>query len=211
MATSVAIVEGEVTEDVATLVGKDKTGPMDSHHPGLGPTTPHWPTYPQWPPASPWPNQAWQNSVNQPRLSVANQHSTSSSNNASGILGHAPTQNGTAYLSTHAPSVTTSPPIQNTDFIPTTLANAFNSMTFSDLSDAAWYMDIGATPHLTAQSGSLFSLSTRSNLPLITVGNGSLLPAIASGHTFISSISHPLYLHNVLLCPKILKNLIYVR
>ncbi|KAL1218154.1 Retrovirus-related Pol polyprotein from transposon RE1 [Cardamine amara subsp. amara] len=57
----------------------------------------------------------------------------------------------------------------------------------------------------------LSTLSLIVLLFLIIVGNGSLLPALASGHTCLTYNSRPLHLNNVLLCPQILKNLISVQ
>ena len=76
-------------------------------------------------------------------------------------------------------------------------------------------MDTGATAHLTSQPGMIFispmSPSYNNSLPLITVGNGSNLPATAIGNSSISTTSRSLILRNVLLCPRILKNLVSVR
>lgn len=98
-----------------------------------------------------------------------------------------------------------------TEMIPTVLANAFNTMSLSDPTDAGWYMDTGATAHLTAQPSKISSLSLSAPLPLVTVGNGALIPATAIGHSSFPSSSRPLVLKNVLLCPQILKNLISVQ
>ena len=96
-----------------------------------------------------------------------------------------------------------------------TLASAFNTMTLQDPNDSGWYMDTGATAHLTSQPGMIFispmSPSYNNSLPLITVGNGSNLPATAIGNSSISTTSRSLILRNVLLCPRILKNLVSVR
>uniref|UniRef100_A0A1J3IC71 Uncharacterized protein n=1 Tax=Noccaea caerulescens TaxID=107243 RepID=A0A1J3IC71_NOCCA len=40
------------------------------------------------------------------------------------------------------------------ELIPTALASSFNTMTLQDPSDSGWYMDTGATAHLTSQPGS---------------------------------------------------------
>ncbi|KAG7620191.1 hypothetical protein ISN44_As04g012080 [Arabidopsis suecica] len=173
------------------------------------PNQPQWPSYPQWPnmpiwPTTPPPPQFY----GQPRFHIGSQPPTLPQR-AQGILGHAPPSNGSAFLTSAQPI--TSP--ANTDIIPTTLANAFNTMTFSDPNDAGWYMDSAATAHLTAQPGTLSSITSSSNssLPLVTVGNGSTIPVTSYGQTTIPSSSRPLHLNNVLICPQILKNLISVR
>uniref|UniRef100_A0A1J3ITL3 Retrovirus-related Pol polyprotein from transposon TNT 1-94-like beta-barrel domain-containing protein n=1 Tax=Noccaea caerulescens TaxID=107243 RepID=A0A1J3ITL3_NOCCA len=84
-------------------------------------------------------------------------------------------------------------------------------MTYQDLADHGWYMDTGATAHLTSQPGALSLTQNSSSLPIVTVGNGSSLPVIAKGFTSFPTSSRPLYLQKILLCPGILKNLVSVR
>lgn len=116
--------------------------------------------------------------------------------------------NGATYL-----AQTSQPSQPQHGLIPTALASAFNTMTLQDPSDSGWYMDSGATAHLTSQQGnlSLSPTSSYSGLPLVTVGNGKTLPVTAKGNTHFTTPSRPLYLQNVLLCPGILKNLVSVR
>lgn len=99
----------------------------------------------------------------------------------------------------------------NIELILTALAHAFKTNTISDPSNTKWYMDTGATAHLTSQYDNISSLSSQVGFPWITVGNGAFIPSTAIGHASISASTPPLSLNNVLLCPKILKNLIYVR
>lgn len=165
----------------------------------------YWPSYLLWPNNPYWPNSLWPNSPNQTRYNLETQPPASPTNFSSGILGHVPPQAGSAYISTHNPPVPTTSLTQNYELIPTALAKAFNTMTHSDASDSGWYMDTGATAHLTAQPYTLSFIFSNSSLPLITVENSSLLHATASGQSSISTASRTLYLNNVLLCPKILK------
>lgn len=99
---------------------------------------------------------------------------------------------------------------QNT-FLPDSLTHAFNTMAFHDPSDSTWYMDTGATNHIASDPGILRSTFNLSNLPSITVGNGSCAPVMTLGQGILHSSSRHFYLHNVLVCPSIIKNLISVR
>jgi hypothetical protein len=74
-------------------------------------------------------------------------------------------------------------------------------------------MDSGASSHMASNSNSLASIHppnsfTPSN---IIVGNGSLLPVTGTGTLSFFTLNHPLYLHNILISPEIIKTLIYVR
>ncbi|CAA7057552.1 unnamed protein product [Microthlaspi erraticum] len=126
------------------------------------PMPPPWASQPQWPNQPHWPNPSWPNQY----PSVASRHPTPTPPSP-GLLGSTPRS---AYVATHNSS-TTSMPDQSSDLISTALANAFNTMTVSDPGDAGWYMDTGATAHLTAQPGNISSLSSQASLPLITVDN----------------------------------------
>ncbi|XP_019084329.1 PREDICTED: uncharacterized protein LOC109125962 [Camelina sativa] len=117
-------------------------------------TPPQWPIYPQWPTFPQWPNSPQPPSPFGPSPPQARFHAgPTPPQPTQGILGHAPSPTGSAYLTTTHPTAA-SP--SNTDLIPTTLAHAFNTMTFPDPNDAGWYMDTGATAHLTSQPGSSF-------------------------------------------------------
>lgn len=78
--------------------------------------------------------------------------------------------------------------------------------------EANWYMDSGASSHLSSSSGNLSSINTTSNSHSnIIVGNGSSLPIFCSGHTFFPNPTRPLHLSNVLVSPELITNLISVR
>lgn len=76
--------------------------------------------------------------------------------------------------------------------------------------DANWYMDTGATSHMTNDSGTLRAYLNSSTLPVIYVGNGKSIPVVGSGTATLNSID-PLHLKNVLHVPDIIKNLVSVR
>ena len=117
-----------------------------------------------------------------------------------GILGPRPA------LQIQGPNNGSQKPEPTVDF-----ATAFNTMTLVDPSDAQWYMDSGATAHLSNSTGNLkftFDLSTGKS---VTVANGSSIPIQKAGSISFSTHSRPLSLSNVLVTPSIIKNLISVR
>ncbi|GKA93536.1 ribonuclease H-like domain-containing protein [Tanacetum coccineum] len=81
-------------------------------------------------------------------------------------------------------------------------------MAFHDLQ---WYMDTGATSHLSSHIGNLHTSSLNHNFHLIIVGNGSSIPVTHSGHVQIPNPFRPLHLRNVLVTSNIIKNLVSVR
>ncbi|CAL9245815.1 unnamed protein product [Arabidopsis halleri] len=81
----------------------------------------------------------------------------------------------------------------------------------NDPSASEWFMDTGATAHLTPTAGILNSNLNHSTGNSVIVGNGSSIPITSSGNTTIPSKTKPLLLQNVLVAPKIVKNLISVR
>ncbi|GJS60999.1 ribonuclease H-like domain-containing protein [Tanacetum coccineum] len=91
---------------------------------------------------------------------------------------------------------------------PTSLPSAFSTMT---LQDPTWNMDTGATSHLNSNARNLSTLFNTRLFPYINVGDGNSIPVTNTGHSIIPSAHRPLHLHNVLVTPNIIKNLIYVR
>ncbi|GJX99294.1 ribonuclease H-like domain-containing protein [Tanacetum coccineum] len=77
--------------------------------------------------------------------------------------------------------------------------------------DQQWYMDTGATSHLSSHTGNLHTSSLNRNFNSIIVGNGSSIPVTHSGHVQIPNPYRPLHLRNVLVTPNIIKNLVSVR
>ncbi|GJX84214.1 hybrid signal transduction histidine kinase M [Tanacetum coccineum] len=90
----------------------------------------------------------------------------------------------------------------------TSLPSAFSTMT---LHDPTWNMDTGATSHLNSNAHNLSTLFNSRLYPSIHVGDGNSIPVTNTGHSIIPSLHRPLHLHNVLVTPNIIKNLIYVR
>jgi hypothetical protein len=72
-------------------------------------------------------------------------------------------------------------------------------------------MDTGASAHMSSDAGNLNSLSSNPPHKHIMVGDGSSIPVSHSGHTSIPTSSRPLTLRDVLVTPRIVKNLISVR
>ena len=89
------------------------------------------------------------------------------------------------------------------------LASTFSTMTVTPPVNNDWYLDTGASSHMTSHDGTLSHSSTpRFPSPTsIVVGNGSLLPVTATGKAQLG----PLVLNNVLVSPQLIKNLISVR
>jgi hypothetical protein len=92
------------------------------------------------------------------------------------------------------------------------LAQNFSTMTLNP-PQSEWYADFGAGSHMSSDAGKLstVSLPNLSTPSSIIVGNGALLPVTAIGsHTFPFP-NRNLVLHNVLVSPHIIKNLISIR
>ncbi|GJR94789.1 ribonuclease H-like domain-containing protein [Tanacetum coccineum] len=77
--------------------------------------------------------------------------------------------------------------------------------------DQQWYMDTGATSHLSSHTGNLQTSSLNRNFHSVIVGNGSSIHVTHSGHVQIPNPYRPLHLRNVLVTPNIIKNLVLVR
>lgn len=77
--------------------------------------------------------------------------------------------------------------------------------------DENWYMDSGATSHMTASQGKLNCYFNSKYPRQIIVGNGHGIPINGYGHAFISTPFRSLILKNVLHAPNLIKNLISVR
>lgn len=121
----------------------------------------------------------------------------------SGILGpHPVTQAPAQQLQQHGKQT----------YKPTTdFAAAFNTMTLCDPSDNNWYMDSGATAHLSNSAGILKSIFNPGIGKSVTVANGRQIPITKSGSFSFASKTRPLSLKSVLVTPSIIKNLISVR
>ena len=86
-----------------------------------------------------------------------------------------------------------------------------NTLTLIDPSDSNWYMDSGATAHLSNTTGNLKSVFKNSIGKTVTVTNGGKIPITKSGSLTFLTKSRPLSLNNVLVTPSIIKNLVSVR
>lgn len=115
-----------------------------------------------------------------------------------GVLGARPPQS--FYTATPAPSV----------YTPTDIDQALHTLSLNQ-PDENWYMDTGATSHMTANPGTLTSYFNLSKPNGILVGNGSMIPIRGYGNTSLTKTNPPLHLKNVLHAPNLIKNLISVR
>lgn len=116
----------------------------------------------------------------------------------SGILGPKPQQAHIAATSQQTQS----------PYAPTDIHAAMHTLSLSPPDDQ-WYMDTGATSHMTANGGNLTSYSNMSNN--ITVGSGHHIPVIGCGNASLPHPHHHLTLTNVLHAPNLIKNLVSVR
>ncbi|GJR92323.1 ribonuclease H-like domain-containing protein [Tanacetum coccineum] len=90
----------------------------------------------------------------------------------------------------------------------TTLPSAFSIM---PPQDPTWHMDTGASSHLNFNASNLSTIFDKRLFPSVHVGDGKSIPVTNTGHSIIPSHHRPLHLHNVLVTPNIIKNLISVR
>ncbi|RZC64294.1 hypothetical protein C5167_007978 [Papaver somniferum] len=93
---------------------------------------------------------------------------------------------------------------------PSDIAEAYSSLSIRQPDDD-FYMDTGATSHITSDPGNLHNCFPSSIVRSILVGNGSSIPVTACGSKFINLPSHTLHLKDTLVVPSIIKNLISVR
>lgn len=145
-----------------------------------------WPWMPWAMPPCPYPTSPWAR-PNFQQAQQAQQHQP-------GILGPKPPQ---AYTAAAPPT-------------PTDIEAAMHTLGLNP-TDPNWYMDTGATSHMTSEQGKLSSYFNLSNNRGIVVGNGHSIPIRGYGHTNLSSPNPPLALKNVLHSPQLIKNLVSVR
>lgn len=121
---------------------------------------------------------------------------------------------GYGYGSPGASSSTAPPPAQPQPWDMGPLHTALQAASTSAPSAGStsdWYLDSGATAHMTANPGTLHSLSPNSSPNQIVVGNGGRLPITHTGHGSLITTNSPLVLRNVLLSPSLITNLLSVR
>ncbi|KAL2894569.1 Retrovirus-related Pol polyprotein from transposon RE2 [Bienertia sinuspersici] len=155
------------------------------------PAWPYWGNGPWATPPCPYPSQG-----SGPMQWAARPHQ-STNPNSYGILGPRPPQ---AYF--------TSNPYPPSGYMPTNIDQAMHTMS---LADPNYYMDTGATSHMTNSQGNLssyFRLS-KNNHNSIIVGDGSKVPITGYDHKSLNQTT--LQLKNVLHVLKLVKNLISVR
>ncbi|KAJ9536884.1 hypothetical protein OSB04_029617 [Centaurea solstitialis] len=158
-------------------------------------TPPYWASLPPWAQWQPWalppcpyPTTSW--SRHQPSHKQQQQP---------GVLGPRPQQ-------AHVASV--SPPPSS--YAPTDIQAAMHTLSVAPPDDQ-WYMDTGATSHMTANGGNLTSYSHMSKNQNITVGSGHYISINGYGNASLPNLYPPLTLKNVLHAPKLIKNLVSVR
>ncbi|GJR32061.1 ribonuclease H-like domain-containing protein [Tanacetum coccineum] len=77
--------------------------------------------------------------------------------------------------------------------------------------DPTWNMDTGASSHLNSHTSNLNTVYNKCLYPSVCVGDEKSTPVTNTGHSILPTLNRPLYLHNVLVTPNIIKNLISVR
>ncbi|KAI3690613.1 hypothetical protein L2E82_48745 [Cichorium intybus] len=96
------------------------------------------------------------------------------------------------------------------DYNPSDLAQTMQQVNLNT-TDQSWYMDLGASTHLTADPGKISSPLVSSPINTVFVGNGSSLPVHGSGHATHTTHNISYSLKNILFTPSIIKNLLSVR
>ena len=139
--------------------------------------------------------------------SQAPQWSSPAQYSTPGILGPRPNSTPQAlHLQTQAQLPGAANLVPTTDF-----ASAFNTMTLMEPSDHQWYMDSGATAHLTNNSGNLRTTFNTGTNHTVTVANEGSIPITKTGCLSFHTPYKPLKLNSVLVTPSIIKNLVSVR
>lgn len=79
--------------------------------------------------------------------------------------------------------------------------------------DQAWYLDFGASSHITIDNSNLMRKAPNSGGEQIFIGNGKGLPIKDIGYSCVQSTLNPnfkLHLQNLLYVPQMTKNLVSV-
>ncbi|GJV71924.1 hypothetical protein Tco_1491919 [Tanacetum coccineum] len=90
----------------------------------------------------------------------------------------------------------------------TILPDAFSTML---LDNPTWNMDTGVSSHINSHLSNLSNVYSNCLYLSVHVGDEKTSPVTNTGHSVLPTHSRPLYLHNVLVTPNIIKNLISVR
>ncbi|GJW54956.1 ribonuclease H-like domain-containing protein [Tanacetum coccineum] len=91
---------------------------------------------------------------------------------------------------------------------PCMLLSAFSTMANRD---PKWNMDTGASSHLNSHTSNLNTVYNKCLYPFVCVGDGKSIHVTNTGDSILPTLNRPFYLHNVLVTPNIIKNIIYVR
>ncbi|XP_074288401.1 uncharacterized protein LOC141613563 [Silene latifolia] len=120
-----------------------------------------WVPFNSWPsvPPCPYPTAGWTGPANRAQQ---------------GILGPRPNGNGQAFIA--QPGTGSS----SGAFVPTDIAAMMQSLGLQQLDDN-YFMDTGASSHMTSNNGTLSSYSSLSNSRHIVVGNGDMIPIVGYG------------------------------
>jgi len=94
--------------------------------------------------------------------------------------------------------------------VPTDIAATMQTMSLQQPDDN-WYMDTGASSHMTSNAGTLSSYFNLSTNNKVIVGNGTEIPILGCRVKQLQPPLPPLLLNNVLHAPHIIKNLVSVR
>jgi hypothetical protein len=78
-------------------------------------------------------------------------------------------------------------------------------------SSSDWYLDTGASTHMSSNPGILSPSELVPVSSFVTVGNGAKLPVTHAAHATNPTSSTPLHLNNVLVTPSLVTNLIFVK
>ncbi|GJW34683.1 ribonuclease H-like domain-containing protein [Tanacetum coccineum] len=92
----------------------------------------------------------------------------------------------------------------------TNIPHAFNTKTLQDPNGGAWNMDTGASSYLNASSTCLSDVFNTCLYSSVSVGDEHPIPVTNTGHSVLPTPHGSLHLHNVLIIPTIVKNLICV-
>ena len=152
---------------------------------------PPWATWGPQPwatPACPHPTTGWQ------------QRPATSSQPQQGLLGSRPPQHSFFMATPTPPFVANTPPAP----VLTDVDKALHTMTLQQPDDQ-WYMDTGATSHMTSSPGTLSSYFQLSKNNGIMVGNGNMIPIRGYGHVSLKPHNPSLKLNNVLHAPNLIK------
>ena len=78
-------------------------------------------------------------------------------------------------------------------------------------SNSDWFLDTGASSHMTSGTGNLHHIRPLIPSSSVTVGNGTRMPITHLARSSVPTSTTPLSLNNVLITPSLVKNLISVR